>query len=65
MAKKKVSRQTYDKEMKRLQTELCALQGMVPYKKQPFDLGPVPERRARGPNSPDEITFKHSVPKLF
>ena len=23
------------------------------------------ERRARGPNSPDEITFKHSVPKLF
>ena len=29
MAKKKVSRKKFDKEMKRLQTELCALQDWV------------------------------------
>jgi len=29
MAKKKVSRQTFDKEMKRLQIELCTLQDWV------------------------------------
>jgi polyphosphate kinase 2 (PPK2 family) len=38
---------------------------MTPYEKQPLDLGPVPERRPRGPNAPDEVTFKPTVRKLF
>ena len=38
---------------------------MIPYEKVPFELGPVPERHPRGPDVPDEVPFKHSVPKLF
>jgi len=49
MAKNKVSRNTFDKEIKRLQVELC----------------PVPERHPCGPDVLDEVSFKHSVPELF
>ena len=56
--------QTNDKRAARLNC-ISHLLGMIPYEKQSFDLGPVPERRTRGPNAPDEVTFKHSVPKLF
>ncbi len=38
---------------------------MIPYEKVPFEMGPVPECRQRGSDVPDEIPFKHSVPKLF
>jgi hypothetical protein len=49
MAKDKISGKKFDKKMKKI----------------PFEMGPVPERRPRGPNTPDEVSFKHSVPELF
>jgi len=38
---------------------------MIPYEKIPFDMGPVPERLPRGSDVPDEVPFKHTVPRLF
>jgi len=38
---------------------------MIPYEKIKYELGPVPERHPRGPDVPDKVSFKHSVPKLF
>ncbi len=38
---------------------------MIPYEKTEFELPPVPERRPRGPDGPDEVSFTHSVPELF
>jgi len=38
---------------------------MIPYEKTEFELPPVPERRPRGPDVPDEVSFSHSVPELF
>jgi len=38
---------------------------MIPYEKTRFELPPVPERRPRGPDVPDEVSFTHSVPELF
>ena len=38
---------------------------MIPYEKTRFELGPLPEHLPRGPNVPDKVNFKHSVPELF
>lgn len=56
--------QTNDKRAARLNC-ISHFLSQVPYEKVPFELGPVPERRPRGPNTPDELSFKHSVPELF
>jgi hypothetical protein len=73
MTKNKVTGKKFDKEMKRLQNDKRAARlncishflSQIPYGKTRFELGPVPERRPRGPNVPDEVTFKHTVPVLF
>ena len=41
------------------------LLSMIPYKKIPFELPPIPKRRRRGKGVPDEPAFKHTVPELF
>jgi len=41
------------------------LLSMIPYKKIPYKLPPLPERRRRGKGVPDELTFSHTVPELF
>jgi polyphosphate kinase 2 len=56
--------QSNDKRAARLNC-ISHFLGMIPYEKQPFELGPVPERRPRRRNAPDEVKFKHSVPSLF
>ena len=56
--------QTNDKRAARLNC-ISHLLSQVPYEKVPFELGPVPERRPRGANTPDKLSFKHSVPELF
>jgi polyphosphate kinase 2 len=38
---------------------------MIPYEKTEYELGPVPERHPRGPDVPDEVKFKHTVPEPF
>ena len=38
---------------------------MIPYEKTEFKLSSMPERRPRGPDVPDEVSFTHSVPELF
>jgi polyphosphate kinase len=56
--------QSNDKRAARLNC-ISHFLSMIPYKKTPFEMGPFPERRPRGPDVPDEVPFKHSVPKLF
>ncbi len=41
------------------------LLSMIPYKKIPFELPPLPERRKRGKGVPETVTFSHTVPELF
>jgi polyphosphate kinase 2 len=38
---------------------------MIPYEKTEFEVPSIPERRPRGPDVPDEVSFRHSVPELF
>lgn len=56
--------QSNDKRAARLNC-ISHLLSVIPYEKTRFELSDVPERRPRGPNAPDEISFKHSVPALF
>ena len=56
--------QSNDKRAARLNC-ISHLLSQIPYEKTKFKLGPVPERHPRGSDVPDEVTFKHSVPKLF
>lgn len=56
--------QSNDKRAARLNC-ISHLLSMIPYEKMKFKMGPFPERRPRGPDVPEEITFRHSVPKLF
>lgn len=56
--------QTNDKRAARLNC-ISHLLSMIPYERIPFEMGPVPECRPRGPGAPDEVTFKHTVPELF
>jgi hypothetical protein len=56
--------QTNDKRAARLNC-ISHFLSQIPYEKIPFELGPVPERRPRGPHVPDEVKFKHTVPELF
>jgi len=41
------------------------LLSMVPYKKIPYEMPPIPKRRKRGKGIPDELKFKHKVPELY
>jgi polyphosphate kinase 2 len=56
--------QTNDKRAARLNC-ISHLLSKIPYEKVPFEMGPVPERLPRGPHTPDDVTFKHTVPELF
>ncbi len=38
---------------------------MIPYEKTEFKSPSMPERRPRGPDVPDKVSFTHSVPELF
>ena len=53
-----------DKRSARLNC-ISHLLSQIPYKKVPFELPPLPKRRKRGPDIPDQVLFTHSVPELF
>ena len=53
-----------DKRSARLNC-ITHLLSMIPYKKIPFELPPLPKRRKRGKNIPDTVEFSHSVPEKF
>ena len=38
---------------------------MIPYKEIPFELPPLPKRRKRGKDTPDRLSFAHSVPEIY
>ncbi len=38
---------------------------MIPYENTKNELPPIPEPQPRGPDTPDELSFRHSVPELF
>ena len=56
--------QSNDKRAARLNC-ISHFLSMIPYEKTGFELPPLPERRPRGPDVPDEVSFRHSVPELF
>jgi hypothetical protein len=56
--------QSNDKRAARLNC-ISHFLSVIPYKKTPFELPPLPEPRTRGPDVPDEVSFRHSVPELF
>ena len=37
----------------------------IPYEKIPYELPPLPKRRRRGKDTPDELLFAHTVPELY
>ena len=41
------------------------LLSMVPYKKLPFELPPIPKKRKRGKGVPDVVSFSHVVPQKY
>jgi len=53
-----------DKRSARLNC-ISHLLSMVPYKKIPYEMPPIPKRRKRGKGIPDELKFKHKVPELY
>jgi polyphosphate kinase 2 len=53
-----------DKRSARLNC-ISHLLSMIPYKKIPFELPPLPKRRKRGNDVPDSLTFTHTVPEIF
>ncbi len=53
-----------DKRAARLNC-ISHLLSMIPYEKTGFELPPLPERRPRGPDVPEKVSFTHSVPELF
>ena len=53
-----------DKRSARLNC-ISHLLSMVPYKKIPFKLPPLPKRRKRGKGVPDTLPFSHAVPEIF
>ena len=50
-----------DKRSARLNC-ISHLLSVIPYKEVPYELTPMPRRRKRGKDIPDEISFKHAVP---
>ncbi len=38
---------------------------MIPYEEIPFELPPLPKRRKRGKDTPDRVSFSHSVPEIY
>ena len=38
---------------------------MIPYEETPFELPPLPKRRKRGKDTPDRLSFAHSVPEIY
>jgi polyphosphate kinase 2 len=53
-----------DKRSARLNC-ISHLLSMIPYKKIPYKLPPLPKRRARGKGVPAAPSFTHSVPELY
>jgi len=53
-----------DKRSARLNC-ISHLLSMIPYKKIPYELPPIPKRRKRGKGVPDEVAFTHNVPAIF
>ncbi len=53
-----------DKRAARLNC-ISHLLSMIPYEKSKFEVPPTPERRPRGPDVPDELSDRRSVPELF
>lgn len=53
-----------DKRSARLNC-ISHLLSMVPYKEIPFELPPLPKRRKRGKDVPDELAFSHTVPAVW
>lgn len=53
-----------DKRSARLNC-ISHLLSMIPYKEVPYELPPMPRRRKRGKDTPDEISFKHDVPDIY
>jgi polyphosphate kinase 2 len=53
-----------DKRSARLNC-ISHLLSMIPYKKIPFELPPIPKKHKRGKNTPDGLTFSHTVPELY
>ena len=41
------------------------LLSMIPCKKIPYELPPLPERRKRGKDVPDTLAFTHRVPEIY
>lgn len=53
-----------DKRSARLNC-ISHLLSMIPYKKIPFELPPLPKKHKRGKGVPDAVSFTHTVPQLF
>lgn len=53
-----------DKRSARLNC-ISHLLSQIPYKEIPYKLPPLPKRRPRGKNVPDELTFLHNVPEIY
>jgi polyphosphate kinase 2 len=53
-----------DKRSARLNC-ITHLLSMIPHKKIPFELPPLPKRRKRGKGVPDTLAFSHTVPEVF
>ena len=53
-----------DKRSARLNC-ISHLLSMIPYKKIPYKLPPLPKRRKRGKGVPETLDFTHTVPELF
>ena len=56
--------QAVDKRSARLNC-ISHLLSMIPYQDVPFELPPVPERKARDEGTPDSLEFRHTVPQKF
>ncbi len=53
-----------DKRSARLNC-ISHLLSMIPYKEIPYKLPPLPKKRRRGKDVPDDLVFSHSVPELY
>lgn len=53
-----------DKRSARLNC-ISHLLSVIPYKKIPYKLPPLPKKKRRGKGIPDELVFAHSVPELY
>ncbi len=53
-----------DKRSARLNC-ISHLLSMIPYQEIPFELPPLPKRRKRAEDTPDRLSFAHSVPAIY